>query len=445
METLSPNQRIQYDITVTMKQQALMKNVRALLLYQRLMTAGQIVHMNPTYDVIERDIHFNGELMMCVQTHLNSQQLEQLIYMPDLHTIEIQHTVEATTVNVTNQKYEELYSQRIEPTKPSMTSVHLMQLIEELVIDQMRLVTVSDAMSERTSIYEQAHVEQLHEITNHLERVITELKTTITNTYKRPIASIFEAFQPYCHHFTLIGGELTVEDTLLQYIQSPMHMLLTSIFECGATNVQLTITSLHHVLCLQFDVQLDRCVDRLTDVLDTVKQAIYERGTLQVETTERNMVVQISFSSTSSIMPALLIEFGHDVFAVPLTYVTELMRIESTHIQRVGDREVSIVRDQLLPLVRMGKQLQPTYNPALKKREIVVIVTMEGRHVGMIVEKMHSKQNIVLKPLSSYIGTPPYIAGATIIGSGDVAMILDVAQVVEKHGALWEQRCINSS
>ena len=141
---------------------------------------------------------------------------------------------------------------------------------------------------------------------------------------------------------------------------------------------------------------------------------------------------------TLAIIRSLLVKFGVQTFAIPLTNVQEIIRLDKQDIQVINEQEVGLVRGRVLPLVRMRERLQIEKDPheMIKKREFVVIVGIADKRIGIIADRPVGNQEIVIKSLGNYIGAPPFITGATIMGDGNVALILDVGSIVRELGTV---------
>ncbi|HHY74123.1 MAG TPA: chemotaxis protein CheA [Bacillus bacterium] len=143
----------------------------------------------------------------------------------------------------------------------------------------------------------------------------------------------------------------------------------------------------------------------------------------------------IKLPLTLAIIRSLLVELGGRQFALPLANVQEIVRLNTDEIKTIKNQEVGIIRERVLPLVRMHKRLQ-TSEEYLKgrKRLFVVVVGLAEKRVGIVVDRTLGNQEIVIKPLGKYIGQPKYIAGAAIMGDGNIALILDVGSIVREEG-----------
>ncbi len=143
----------------------------------------------------------------------------------------------------------------------------------------------------------------------------------------------------------------------------------------------------------------------------------------------------IKLPLTLAIIRSILVKIGEKQFAVPLANVQEIIRIGKEDIKTIQNQEVGIVRDRVLPLVRLHKRLNASEEEIQnKKRLFVVVLGLADKRVGIIIDKTLGNQEIVIKSLGKYIGNPKYIAGATIMGDGNVALILDVGSIVNEEG-----------
>lgn len=184
---------------------------------------------------------------------------------------------------------------------------------------------------------------------------------------------------------------------------------------------------------------------KITDIsgrgvgMDIVKAHIEKlNGIIDIESTVgKGTTFTIKLPLTLAIIRSLLVKFGEKTFAIPLVNVLEIIRLNTNEIQMVKEQEVGVIRGKVLPLVRMKEQLgiaDIEESKEIKKREFVIVVGIADKRIGIIADKTIGNQEIVIKSLGSYIGSPKYISGATIMGDGNVALILDVGLVVREYG-----------
>ncbi len=186
--------------------------------------------------------------------------------------------------------------------------------------------------------------------------------------------------------------------------------------------------------------------EQVTDVsgrgvgMDVVRSNI-ERlgGTVEVESRlGQGTTVHITLPLTLAIIPSLIVRCGSQRFAVPQVNIVELVRIcAREHRERIGQVKgapVLRLRGALLPLVHLQEVLWnqpvplPGKAPAEGPTNVLVLESGQQRY-GLVVDGLEDSQEIVVKPLGQHLKGTPCLAGATILGDGHVALILDVAGI----------------
>ncbi|MFI5280152.1 MAG: chemotaxis protein CheW, partial [Gemmatimonadales bacterium] len=127
---------------------------------------------------------------------------------------------------------------------------------------------------------------------------------------------------------------------------------------------------------------------------------------------------------TLAIVRALIAAVGHERYALPLTYVAETVDVGAATGMTVEGRDAIVLRDRVVPLVHLRQLLQSSGDDALPHRPIIVL-EMGERRAGLVVDGMLGQQEIVVKGFDAPAGTLPLFSGATIMGDGVPALILD--------------------
>ena len=142
---------------------------------------------------------------------------------------------------------------------------------------------------------------------------------------------------------------------------------------------------------------------------------------------------------TLAIVPALVVRSGGQSFALPQSALMELVYVPEREvaeaIEQVGQAEVYRLRQRLLPIVRLDRLLEVTSAERAGSHGIyVAVVEAEGRRYGLVVDDLLAPEEIVVKPLSGVLREIGLFSGATVLGNGLLALILDVAAVAERAG-----------
>lgn len=140
----------------------------------------------------------------------------------------------------------------------------------------------------------------------------------------------------------------------------------------------------------------------------------------------------ISLPLTLAIQDALMVKINGEIFAIPLSAISETLMIKSEEIKQVKGYDVIVLRDNTIPLIDSRESLNIEIEDSSYKEKDempVVIVKSGGKEIGLIVEELLYQQEIVIKSLGDYLDNVKNISGATIIGDGEVALILDVRDI----------------
>ena len=141
--------------------------------------------------------------------------------------------------------------------------------------------------------------------------------------------------------------------------------------------------------------------------------------------------ITISLPSNMAILQALLIKVGHETYATPLNYISEVIDVSTDQVKRIQNKEVIVLRGKTLPLVRLNNLLDvPNYVEDAEKPLTVVVIKSQGKCSGIIVSELLGQQEVVIKPISKSLCYEDYISGAITLGNGQVALVLNVNALI---------------
>lgn len=133
---------------------------------------------------------------------------------------------------------------------------------------------------------------------------------------------------------------------------------------------------------------------------------------------------------TLAIIQALMVEVGEEKYAIPLDSIQTIEDVKPSEIKFVENREVINLRDTVIPLVFMNKTLECESTRAPEDDMVVVIVRKGEQLAGLVIDTLIGQLEIVIKPLGKYMKRCKFISGATILGDGGIALILDANALV---------------
>jgi two-component system chemotaxis sensor kinase CheA len=148
----------------------------------------------------------------------------------------------------------------------------------------------------------------------------------------------------------------------------------------------------------------------------------------------------ITLPITLAIINVLLVDIGGRPFAIPLASVEEAMALDEKQVRAIESREVMTVRGASLPICRLERLFGMQPRAASKGRAFVVIAQVADRRLGLVVDDLVGQRDIVIKPLGKSLSRTRGFAGATELGDQRVALVLDVAALIEEVLAAGETR-----
>ncbi|HAR62943.1 MAG: chemotaxis protein CheA [Candidatus Margulisiibacteriota bacterium] len=181
--------------------------------------------------------------------------------------------------------------------------------------------------------------------------------------------------------------------------------------------------------------------EKLSDVsgrgvgMDIVRNNIEKiNGQIAIESQKgKGSIFNIKLPLTLAIIQALLINVDKRVFAIPLISVQETIQIRKVDIKTIKSHEAIILRGNVLPLLSLKNIFYPDLGKGYGSEKIYIVVVSTGdKQVGFVVDSLVGEQEIVIKNLNKYIGDVRGISGATILGDGKVALIIDVTSLINK-------------
>lgn len=175
--------------------------------------------------------------------------------------------------------------------------------------------------------------------------------------------------------------------------------------------------------------------------MDVVKNNIEGIGGLVEVQSQfgKGTTTRLKIPLTLAIVPAMIVRVGNERFAIPQVKLVELVRVEkdveATSIENLHGKPVFRLRGNLLPLVTLKDVLHIDSNESEPQRDAtnIVILNAEGTLIGLIVDEVQDTAEVVVKPLSNFLKNLMIYSGATVLGDGSVALILDIVGIAERQ------------
>lgn len=166
------------------------------------------------------------------------------------------------------------------------------------------------------------------------------------------------------------------------------------------------------------------------DVVRTKIEAL--NGSIEMHTElGKGTETRIKLPLTLAIIEALMIKLESEIYAVPLANIVETIDISQEEIRVVQNENVILLRGEIVPIMNLARILDvETDKPEIEDRNTVVIVKAGNKKIGFVVDMLIGQQEIVIKSLGKLFTGTRGITGATVLGNGEVALILDVLTLV---------------
>ncbi|MCU4137338.1 MAG: Chemotaxis protein histidine kinase CheA [Thermodesulfobacteria bacterium] len=174
--------------------------------------------------------------------------------------------------------------------------------------------------------------------------------------------------------------------------------------------------------------------------MDVVKTNIEKLGgSIEINTVRgKGTTVKIKIPLTLAIIPALIVTSGDYRYAIPQINLKELVNIQpEKDLLKVGNTEFYRLRGEIIPVLRLSEVLKS--NGKDEDQKNLVILTTGEKFIGLLVDKIFASEEIVVKPLGKWFKNIPIYSGATIMGDGKLALILDVIGLSQFIGISMEE------
>ncbi|GAA0134409.1 hypothetical protein YSY43_12490 [Paenibacillus sp. YSY-4.3] len=335
----------------------------------------------------------------------------------------------------------------------------LMNLVGELVIVQNRIDVIQSDIEARQ---DNENIAQLSEITDHASRVISELQDRVMQVRMLPLDQLLNRFPRIVRDLSktfdkniellISGGETELDRTVMEEIGEPMMQLIRHAALYGVESVEqrklagkpakgrLQIAAANEgnqvVIVVEDDGVGIRDLAVLPSTLENVRLQVEKlNGIFDLQSTfGQGTRVSIRLPMTLSIIPGLLVKLSGRTFVIPMSSVVEIVRLPPESLQTIRGESLVSIRDRLLPVFSLHDYFNFPRRQALAKQLRLVVVGTTDRQMALMVDELIGNQEIVVKPLSPYVGEVHGLSGATILGDGQAALILEVSHFYHGKG-----------
>ncbi len=369
----------------------------------------------------------------------------------------------------------------------------LMNLVSELIIAKNSLVVAADGDGEKNNDFNE-QIGYLESVTTNLHESVMKVRMvpieSVVNKFPRMIRDLSKKLNKRME-LVMTGEETELDRTVVDEIGDPLMHLLRNSADHGLESAEVRKARGKNPVG---NIELNAYQDGNNVVIEVkddgngidvnmIREKAIERGTISAEQadsmTDKDIIDLLflpSFSTakevsdvsgrgvgldvvkskiealsgdveiktklgvgstftvrlplTLAIIQALMVVVGDEKYAISLGLIQTIESIKESDIKLVQTKEVINLRGSVIPIIRLNQMLDiPTREDA--PQELTVVIAKKGeRLVGLVVDELLGQQEIVIKPLGKYVGKTKIISGATILGDGEVALILDASALI---------------
>ena len=369
----------------------------------------------------------------------------------------------------------------------------LMNLVSELIIAKNSLVSASNSRDNGNTTFNE-QIEYLESVTTNLHESVMKVRMvpieSVVQKFPRMIRDLCKKLDKKMELY-MSGEETELDRTVVDEIGDPlMHLLRNSAdhgLETNEVRIQRGKPEVGSIFLNAYQDGNNVVIEVKDDGngidVQAIKQKAIERGTItpdQAEIMSDKEIVDLlflpSFSTakvvsdvsgrgvgldvvkskiealggdvevktklgegstfiirlplTLAIIQALMVEVGKEKYAISLGSIQTIEDIEASEVKLVQNKEVIQLRGSVIPLIRLNKVLDVESDKRPEENLVVVIVKKGDSQAGLVVDELMGQQEIVIKSLGKYINSSRIISGATILGDGEVALILDANALI---------------
>ena len=169
--------------------------------------------------------------------------------------------------------------------------------------------------------------------------------------------------------------------------------------------------------------------------MDVVRRNIKSLGgRIEINSTQgKGSVFRVFLPLTLAILDGQLVKVGQEVYVIPLITIVESLQIKGEHVNRVsGNTVLYRLREDNVPIIPLYKEFDIEAEHTQLDNALLVVVEGDGHKVGLLVDDLLAQQQVVIKSLESNYQRIEGISGATILGDGSVALILDIPGLIQR-------------
>ncbi len=481
------NANIRVDIKLS--DDCVMKGVRAALILEALSELTEVITTDPDEETIEKD-DFDGTFSVYIKGDKDKvyEALRRIAEIESFDVVEI-------SSKVTSEDTKEKFTEKLKKTESIRVNIKqldtIMNLVGELVICKGRLLQIAQEydipeLREAVSIMDKSIISlqdeimrirmvKIEKIFNKFPRMVrdlarklgkkveliieghdTELDRTILDEISDPLVHLVRNAVDHGIEYPeerKLAGKSEVGKIIISARRERNNVIIEieddgrglDIEKIKQKAIEKGLISPSEVESLNED-DLKMLIftpgfstkDTVTEIsgrgvgMDVVKTKVEKLGgNIKLFSEKgRGTKIRITLPPTVAIIKALLVKVGEEYYAIPISNVIEALNVTDENYKIIHGNSFLYVRNKLIPAFRLRDLFN--INGSSTEKEVGIIVEKEGEKFALIVDAITDQQEIVIKPLSSFLAKVRGLCGVTILGDGRVVPIIDVSSLLER-------------
>ncbi len=483
-----------FNVTITLHESCLLKSARSSVVLRNISEIGKIIETKPSVESLENEKFDREFSIVVSTKEDAKKIEDCVKKVSEITSVEVKpHNHKGASKGIKEPGNENARNaiKSVQSVRVSIERLEsLMNLVEELVITKIRLLQLSNL--HRFNVLEET-LANLNRLTNDLQEEITAARMVpIEQIFQRFPRMVRDLAKKEGKDIDLLieGGDIELDRTVLDEVGDPLVHILRNCVDHGielpeereklSKNPEGTIrltarreknfviieaeddgrgmhpdkireSAVKKGLMTKEEAQklsdndaINLCfapgfstAEKITDVsgrgvgLDVVKTKIEGlSGSIKLESwVGKGTKITLKLPLTIAIIQSLMVKVSGEIYAIPITNVIRDLAINKSQIKTIKGEEVILLRDEVLPLVRLHKLFGRQTNG--HEDIVVVVVERKGSNIGLVVDQLIGQQEVIIKNFDNrFLKRIKGFAGATIMGDGNVALIIDVGTIL---------------
>jgi two-component system chemotaxis sensor kinase CheA len=496
---------IEYEMSITVARECMMKDVRAMIALGNLKSLGTILSLTPTMEAIDEG-KFDGRVELIIASDAGEEAIKTAAAGTEIAEVVIHPVKKAVIMTpdeiVTPEKIPG-GSKKTETDKKESPALdksreiknlrvdihqldHIMNLIEDLVINRGRLKQIAA----------QHKIKEMDEAIGMVDRSVSELQNLMMNIRMIPLNHIFNRLPRVVRDvarydgkevdFIIEGGETELDRSVMDGLNDPLLHLIRNAVNHGIETpdarekagkprkgvIRLAAHRDHDNVIIELiddgaGINIEKVkakaiesglitqeiaeiyteeqaidllfrpgfstADKISDIsgrgvgLDVVRRSIEAlKGTIRVETTPgKGSRFELVLPPTMAIVDVMIVRINGKRLGIPISSIVEVANFKRGDTHQIGKGEAILLRNEVLQILWLNELVG-----ASDSCEVLIVVQYQKRKCCLPVDVVEGKQEVVVKPLSGFIGNTRGVSGVTILGDGEVVPVIDVNTIV---------------